>query len=126
MPPRPLPAVLPYSRTPLHYAAFHGQRSTLEALLDSGAGVRMADNDGVTALHWACSGGYKDVIGVRPIKNKKKTGWQRSAVVLCSCCARAVHVNCCMPFAWPIQWHTGQALPLDKHRFTFLVTRALF
>ncbi|KAI5824230.1 ankyrin [Schizophyllum commune Tattone D] len=50
---------------PLHYAASHGQTSTVELLLSRGADVNgVAAKDGWCALHYAADKGHLDVIKV--------------------------------------------------------------
>jgi ankyrin repeat protein len=48
--------------TPLHWAAFRGQKDVSELLLASNADVNARDNSGGTPLHWAARKGQKAVV----------------------------------------------------------------
>ena len=53
------------ARTPLHWAAQHGQTVGLKILLEYGAAVNKQDNDGWTALHYtAANGGHLETIRI--------------------------------------------------------------
>ena len=47
---------------PLHVACFKGHFDAVKALLDGGADVGQAKNDGATPLHMACQNGHVDVV----------------------------------------------------------------
>ena len=52
-----------FRRTALHCAAYGGFSECVRVLLEEGgASVTLQDDEGITALHWACSVGHMDVI----------------------------------------------------------------
>ncbi|OCK91594.1 ankyrin, partial [Cenococcum geophilum 1.58] len=51
-----------YGKTALMYAA-QGHKAVLQLLLGKRAEVRVTDDDGQTALHWAARYGYEDIVG---------------------------------------------------------------
>ena len=68
-------------KTPLHWAAFYGQKKVVELLLAQKADVNALDNDGFTPLHWAAEFDRSDVVEVL-VNNKAdfnikvaKYGW---------------------------------------------------
>lgn len=71
-PPPPSTRTIPGSSSSgFHHAALDGDLETVKALLDTGADVNARDNGGQTPLHWAASGGRKDVVefsGVGPLE----------------------------------------------------------
>ena len=48
--------------TPLYWAVLQGHIDTVKLLLDRGAEVDKADNNGITPLHWAAKIGYKEML----------------------------------------------------------------
>jgi ankyrin repeat protein len=47
---------------PIHYAVILGSSSVVEALIEAGAGIDVADTLGRTALLWAISKGHTDIV----------------------------------------------------------------
>src|SRR5690349_10021861 len=52
------------ANAPVADAAMHGDRDAVRALLQKGADVNAAQNDGMTALHWAAEHGDTDIAGM--------------------------------------------------------------
>ena len=52
----------PGGRTPLDYAAEHGNTQIIKMLLDGGARTDYRDKFGSTALHWAAERGHADAV----------------------------------------------------------------
>lgn len=52
----------PGGRTPLDYAAEHGNTEIIRMLLDAGARIDYRDKFGATALHWAAERGHVEAI----------------------------------------------------------------
>ena len=50
-----------YCRTPLHLAVMSGDKEVAKLLIDSSAGVNLADEYGQTPLHWAADKGNSEV-----------------------------------------------------------------
>jgi len=57
---------------PIYYAAMHGSSSVLESLVEAGVDINFVDNLGRTALLWAISKGYTNI--VRRLWGDSKTG----------------------------------------------------
>jgi ankyrin repeat protein len=57
-----LEAVDESGATPLHIAATHGKTSALAWLLECGADLRVADDQGYDALAWACCKGHQSTV----------------------------------------------------------------
>jgi hypothetical protein len=74
-------------KTPLHWAATHGQKDVAEWLVANKAEVNASDKDGWTPLHWAAVRGLRDVVELL-IANKAdanaKTKNVRTALSLAS------------------------------------------
>ncbi len=51
----------PGSDTPLHEAAFKGDKNRVEQLLAAGVDVNAKDRQKDSALHWAAGSGHKDI-----------------------------------------------------------------
>jgi hypothetical protein len=52
-------------RQPIHYAALHGQTAYIQALVEHRAGLAAVDDqdgDGCTALYFACTKGFVDLV----------------------------------------------------------------
>ena len=58
------PGLMPFGRTPLHYAMYrdHGSAAFAEALLEAGAAADARDEDGYTPLHYAARGHLVDAV----------------------------------------------------------------
>lgn len=52
----------PFSRTPLQCAAYGGHINAMSVLLENGGNMNAQDNEGISALHWACSAGRLDAV----------------------------------------------------------------
>ena len=51
--------------TPLNLASQNGHKEIVNALIEAGANVNKADNDGMTPLDMACCNGHKEIVSDR-------------------------------------------------------------
>lgn len=63
--------------TPLHYAAFDGNETTVRLLLQRGAKTSAKDNRGETALQYAALGGHYDKMAKLLLDNSSSTPSRR-------------------------------------------------
>lgn len=125
--------------TPLHIATSLGLKETVDLLISNGADVNQQDDQGLTALHWACSGkeskpehfdvvkilltngafaNAKDMTGGTPLHQAAFFGHAHIADFLLSQDADAIaeDLNGDTPFRMAMENHQQEVIRVFSHR----------
>ncbi|CAE7287524.1 ANK1 [Symbiodinium natans] len=112
--------------TPLMYAAKHGYREAVQALLDHRAEVETEDEDGFTPLMWAARFGHPEVVeillehGAR-VEAQNPSGWTSLSLAVTFDHPEVVHALLradALDDPWVVDAHTGAPLWTEIHNET--------